>query len=303
MNELVFVNNIPLLELGVVLGEGSYKSLLQWSALKSVKTNSWAEYDYIEPDLSNPTLNNRTVTLNFHAQGIEGYETFLNYLKKHSENTFCFPELGVEMQLRINSSVLQSVTQKWQSFSLQFTDDEPFSIENPQCSDVPQYGGGNLQVDNKDLADFGVYILKDTLKSIRQCGKVKERLLINENSRFGAVYDSNGSVITDSNDFTVNCLLRGENLDECVQQYYALLNFLIRKGERTVVIKSTLEVLGCYYKSSTCNNVHKKLASGLAGINFSITFTLTDRGKITVLSEDNTRVTLTDLDGNFLIMR
>ena len=94
-NNNIYIDGIPLSDLGVVLAPDSYRSVLQFPSLKSVKTNDWAEYDYIEPDLDSPTLDKRTVTLNFHANGIDGYERFIAYLERKSLFTWNFAELGV----------------------------------------------------------------------------------------------------------------------------------------------------------------------------------------------------------------
>lgn len=302
MNERVYINGIPLSDFGVVLGKDSYKSLLQWSPLKAVKTNDWAEYDYIELDLDNPTLDKRTVTLNFHAQGVEGYETFMEYLQNHSYNSFSFPELGITLNLRVDGNTLQTVNRKWQSFNIAFIDDLPYS-PNTEVTDCSYYGGSGYVVDSTKLSTYGVYILKDTLKSIRAVGKVKQRLLINENSQNGAVYDYTGQVNTASSDFQVKCLIRALNAKTCVRNYYALLRFLTKRGLRKITVQSTLEVLGCYYKSATCENVHLQLASGAAGIAFTITFTLTDKGVLRVLSDDDSRVILSGDGNNYLILR
>lgn len=299
MNEKVYINNIPLIEKGVILAKDSYKSLLQWSSLKSVKSNSWAEHNYIEPDLLNPTLDKRTVTLNFHAQGLEGYENFMEYLLKTSSHVWTFTELGITINLRVMQNRLSNVNKKWQSFSVDFIDDEPYG-QDVASIDNSVFGGGGFTLDDYTFDYFGVWILDGTLTGFRPIPKIKERLNINEPSRDGNVYDIDGDVRIDSGDITIKCLIRGRNLIECVNNYYALLNYIKRPKSRLIFVKSTMEMIECYYKSSVCNEVHKKLASGLAGIAFSITFVIIDKGVIETLSNDGQRFVLTDATGNYL---
>lgn len=299
MNEKVYINNIPLIEKGVILAKDSYKSLLQWSSLKSVKSNSWAEHNYIEPDLLNPTLDKRTVTLNFHAQGLEGYENFMEYLLNHSSHVWTFTELGITINLRVMQNRLSNVNKKWQSFSVDFIDDEPYT-QDVAAIDNSVFGGGGFTLDDYTFDYFGVWILDGTLTGFRPIPKIKERLNINENSRDGNVYDTDGDVRIDSGDITIKCLIRGRNLIECVNNYYSLLNYIKRPKSRLIFVKSTMEMIECYYKSSVCNEVHKKLASGLAGIAFSITFVIIDKGVIETLSNDGQRFVLTDSQGNYL---
>lgn len=299
MSETVLINNIPLWDLGVVLGKDSYKSLLQWSPLKSININSWAEHNYVDPDLLNPVLDKRTVTLNFHAQGLEGYETFMEYLLEHSSHVWIFTELGITLNLRVMQNRLNSVNKKWQSFSIDFIDDEPYG-QNVPAVDNTKLGGGGFTLDDYTFDFFGVWILAGTLTGFRPIPKVKERLNINENSRDGNIYDTGGDVRIDSGEISVKCLIRGQNMIECVNNYYALLNYIKRPKSRFIFIKSTTELIECYYKSSQCQAVHKKLASGLAGIAFSITFVIIEKGIIKALSNDRERFVLTDSSGNYL---
>lgn len=296
----IYVDGTDLWNLGVVLAPNSYKSVLQWAQLKSVKSNDWAEYDYIEPDLESPTLEKRNVTLNFHAQGLSGYETFISYLKEHSLQTWNFADLGIILSLRIDSNSLSHISPKWQSFSVSFVDNAPYS---PQYDvvDCSEYGGGGIDFDNYECAFFGITILTDTLKSIRQIGKIKERLLIQQQSTDGAWYDNNGIKQVSSTDFTVRCLMRAKNVATLINNYFAFLRFLIRPNVRNIFVGDTMEILECYYKSSTCNEFCKRLSSGAVGIAFDIIFTLTGKGLLRLIASDSMEHTLVSDDGVYLI--
>lgn len=296
----ITVDGRSLFDLGVVLGKDSFKSLLQWSALKSVAINDWAEYDYIDPDLETPVLDKRNITMNFHAQGIDGYERFLAYLKRHAASVWYFPDLDVRISLRVDANNLQHVSRKWQSFSVTFVDDLPYHPDG-EVEDSTHLGGGGFQIDDYHFDRWGVYILDGTLEKLRQVGKNKERLLVSENSRDGAVYDTDGDVKTASTDIGIKCLIRAANMPQCVVNYYNLLNYITRPKTRLIFVQKTMEMVECYYKSSTCENVHLKLASGAAGIAFTITFAVTGKGILRVLGNDGANEYLTDEQGVFLV--
>lgn len=298
-NNNIYIDGIPLSDLGVVLAPDSYKSVLQFPSLKSVKTNDWAEYDYIEPDLDSPTLDKRTVTLNFHANGIDGYERFIAYLERKSLFTWNFAELGVSLPLRIESNGLKHTSRKWQSFSVSFVDDAPY---HPDGSVIvsKHYGGGGFLMDGVPLDYYGVFVLDGTLEKIRQIGKVKERLTVSENSRDGAVYDYGGALKTASNDIQIKCLIRAANMPTLTNNYYALLNRLKSPRLRRIFVTATSEVIECYYKSATCEDVHLHLASGAAGIAFTLTMTVVNKGVMRVLGNDAETVCLTDGSGVYL---
>lgn len=296
MTPNIYIDGTPLEDLGVVLAPDSYKSLLQFPALKSVKTNDWAEHDYIEPDLHNPTLSKRAVTLNFHANGLSGYERFISHLETKSNFTWNFADLGVLIVLRVESNNLKSTGAKWQSFSLTFYDDEPYS---PNSIVLPQWnlGGGGITLDDEALDKFGVYVLDGTNIKIRQQGKVKQRLTIDENSADGAIYDGSGTVQIASNEIAVKCLIRAFDMTTCIANYYTLLNRIVAPELRTLYVDATHEMIDCYYKSATCEDVCLKLASGNAGIAFTLTFTVVDRRTMTFLSNDAATHTLTTDSG------
>jgi hypothetical protein len=292
MSAQLYIDGAPLEDLGVILAPDSYKSLLQFPALKSVKTNDWAEHDYIEADLHNPTLSKRTVTLNFHANGLDGYERFMAHLETKANFEWNFADLGVFIVLRVDSNSLKHTSEKWQSFSISFYDDEPYS---PNSLLVPQWhlGGGGITLDDEGLDKFGVYVLDGTTDKIRQQGKVKQRLTIDDNSENGAVYDGGGTIQIASNEISVKCLIRAASMPVCVRNYYTLLNRIVAPELRCLFVGSLSEMIDCYYKSATCEDVCLKLNSGNAGIAFTLTFTVVNRYSMAVLSDDEAEFVLT----------
>ena len=66
-----------------------YNELLQWPALKSISGNDWQEHDGFEPDLSNPQLDSRDITITFVCNGGAGkIREFYNFLLTKPVMTF-----------------------------------------------------------------------------------------------------------------------------------------------------------------------------------------------------------------------
>jgi hypothetical protein len=300
MSEKLLINDIELSELGAVLAPDSYKSVLTWAKFKSIRSNDWAEYNYAEYDLEKPTLDKRTVTLNFHAKGEVGYRQFINYLMQYVYSYYSFPELGITLRMRVDNNSIKSIGYKWQSFSITFFDDEPYRQQSAvvQYQDFAPIG---YTLDGKDLSVYGIQILKGTLQSVTQKAQVKERLTINENSMNGVIYDINGDTKLKQQTFTLKCLLRAQNLTQTVANYYYLYELLRQAGTRRIHIKKLNENIDCFYNSSTVQAVHSQLASGLAGITFDIVFQVEKRGFFTVLGNDSLTTAITNEDNDYLI--
>lgn len=302
--EKLLINDIPLSELGAVLAPDSYKSVLTWAKFKSIQSNDWAEYNFAEYDLSKPTLDRRTVTLNFHANGANGYKRLMGYLLQYVYSFYEFPELGVTLRMRVDTNSLNHLG-KWQSFSVTFYDDAPYFQVSPSLSEMHLANTG-YTLDGVDLSRYGIAILKDTIKTLMQKQGVKERLTISENSMDGAIYDgkaypTEADVIFKSGTFTLKCLIRAQNLVSVVRNYYYLYNLLRQSGTRRIYAEKLDETIECFYNQCTVNNVHKELASGFAGIAADISFTIVKRKIVTVLGTDNIDKALITHDNKFLI--
>ena len=165
--EKLIINDIPLSELGAILAPDSYKSVLMWSKFKSLQSNDWAEYNYTEYDLTSPKLDKRSVTLNFHANGANGYNRFMEYLLQYVYSYYEFPDLGVTLRMRIDTNSLKSIDGKWQSFSINFFDDEPYRQQSAVVR-FQNFRDTGYELDNVDLAKYGISILKGSYQSFVQ---------------------------------------------------------------------------------------------------------------------------------------
>ena len=274
--EKLLINDIPLSDLGAVLAPDSYKSVLTWSKFKSLQSNDWAEYNYVEYDLAQPTLDKRTVTLNFHANGADGYSRFMEYLMQYVYSYYEFPELGVTLRMRMDTNSLKSIDGKWQSFSINFFDDEPYRQQSSVVR-LQNFRDTDYELDNVDLAQYGISILKGSYQSFVQIPQLKERLTISENSMDGAIYDHGSDIKFKQSSFTLKCLLRAETLQYAVANYYYIYELLRQSGARKIMYKNLR--CNCFYNSCNITAVHSKMSSGNAGIAFDVTFNVVDFAK------------------------
>lgn len=303
--ELLLINDIPLSAFGAVLAPDSYKSALTWPKFKSIETNDWAEYNYAEPDLSNPKLDKRNVTLNFHCLSEFGYTALLNYLLQYVFSFYNFPELDITLKMRIDTNSLKNIG-KWDSFSITFVDCEPYMQVSPSLSAIslPKTG---YELDELDLSAVGISILDGTMKSVIQKMGIKERLTINERSFNGAIYDGEAYPNVDGlqkskvGTFVLKCLLRAQNLAAAVKNYYYLFNLLRQPKKRRLHITQLQGFIDCYYNSNTVSAVHKILSSGYAGIVFDLQFTIVDKFIAEVLSDDDATKALISDDSRYYL--
>lgn len=295
--EKLLIDGIPLTDRGMWLGGDSYKSLLQWPSLKPVGTNNWAEDDGVEVDLSNPCLDVRNVVLNFVGSG-ETYEDFVNELTLTSSHDFHFPELGIHLALRLDTASVKVLTSRVQAFSLTFIDDGPYIQNAVPLRDCYWQRPQGISIDGRDYSEYGATVLRGTYLNLRTMPAVKKRLVTASQYTDGADYDLQGSVRFEPADVVVKLLIRQETAIECVRAYYTLLRDMTQPGAHEVFVEEWLASYGCHYKSASVQRVCHGLGSGLWGIAFDVTLTVTDRsaGAIEILTTDDGEFFLTGFD-------
>ena len=281
METLVVIDGVPIEEMGVYLLEKSYQSILQYPPLKSVDSNDWAEYDGIEPDLTNPTLDIRSITMRFLAKGGRAYLKFVNFLLKKEYRVFYFSELGIERRLRINDNSIEKFENEYQAFSITFFDDAPDTLSDGSFDEPICGGTEEMTIDEIPLSAWGMTVLENTYQTLDAIPAIKQRLLINEQSMQGGIYDVGGEPRIKEQAATLHIIMRAERVQDLITNFYGLLHYLTRPDARTLVltrqmlVNRKLTVLTdtflFYYKSQTVNDVVLKgLDSGFVGLTFDI---------------------------------
>lgn len=291
----LLVNNIAIEERQIWLLEQSYNGVVQWPALKNVDTNDWAEYDGIEPDLTNPVLDSRKVSFKVYAKGYSKYEEFIEELLENGYNDFYFPELGQHYTMRLNGSKLIDQYDEGQVFSLEFTEDLFIDRNSAIITQGWSHNSG-FSIDGTDLGVYGISVLEGTLTQFRQMPGTKQRLLINENSMTGAVYDATAEPMFREQDMQIKVLMRAWNVEMLMHNYYTFLSMLTEPSERYLYCEQTMEEVPFFYKSQSVQGVILSgLSSGLVGIEFTINICVIEREKEQTLY-------LVDDDGNIILM-
>lgn len=291
----------------VLLGKGSFKSVVGWPALKAVSGNDWQEYDGFEPDLSNPCLDSRTVTLNFILHGdVTEIDAFYRFLGDVSPREYNFTDIGRTVSLRLVNMPSIGFAEVFHVMQCQFAADTPLEGYSYVAPSSGLSTKNDYKIDGTPLSDYGVRVLKGTIQNIARRPDVKPLLIRNVSTMQGATYDENplindpddelgegyetvegtwkrsterGVTTYGGRDITLNCILYADTVAEAWQNYDALLYDLTKKnvsasdatlaGARTLRMSAFEEDVRCYYKSQSVTDF------SLFGTSIWIKFNLT----------------------------
>jgi hypothetical protein len=252
--------------------EGGYNELITFPALKSVESNNWAEGDGSEFDLSAPVLNTRELSVKFAFRGVDAlFGVFMELLSDMAYHVFNFAEIGRTYKLRLVNQPAYTTAGSLGLFTLRFADDFPllgYEYLSPASNIPPKQG---YELDDVDLSEYGIHILKGSEAEILKSPAVKRNLLTNIRTQSGAYYDGQ-HVNFDTKDVKINCLMRANTLPELWRNYDALLYNLSRPDERLLYVDSTGYEYPCFYKGCT---VEQFDPFGRIWLQFSLTLTFT----------------------------
>lgn len=259
MSRVVTVNNVDILATyNVIVGDGSYQSLVQWPAMKAVQGNEWQEVDGYEPDLSSPKLESRTVIINFILKGsVEQVDAFYHFLGNTPTATFHFAEINRTLTMRLEAMPSIQYARHFKIMGVRFAADKPlegYSYLAPSSS-LPE--NREYVIDDVPLSSYGLRILRGTIGSVIKGADVKPLLIRRSSVINGAKYDENpvlndaqnnfgsgyetvgssvegvsgnwkrstarGTVTYKGRDITLSCLLKTATLSEAWRNYDALL--------------------------------------------------------------------------------
>jgi hypothetical protein len=258
---------------GAYITSTGYRDLLCFPSVKAVPAIDWPEEDGIEADLSAMRLDTKELSITFGAHGNKT-EAFFELLADKAYHIFDFREIGRAYRLRLVSESSLAVKRDLRTFTLRFADDFPlpegYVYMSPQSS-VPVVQSG-YALGKRNLADYGVCILKGSLAEILKTPAVKRNLLRNIATQHGAIYD--GELVKfQSKDVKLHCLMQAKTLTEFWRNRDALLFDLTHPGERT--LRAGGMKYPCYYKSSS---VAQFFPDGKVWFKFDLTLTFTSAG-------------------------
>lgn len=264
ITEQWYIDGVDGSTFGVYLTEGSYRDLVCLNSLKEISYNDWQERDGIDPDLSAPVLDAKTVVLDFALVGsVADYDTFLRYLTKGAYHTFRFPQIGLETTLRLTDCGDTDTLQDLKTFSLTFSEDTPlagYTYAAPS-SDLPAFG--DYLIDGVDVASYGIRILSGTYDSLTAAPTPKQGLTRNISVCAGVEHDGkeNLAMKFKSRTARLHCWMCAKTLGEFWRNRNALLFNLAQPEARTLTATELGKDFSFYYKS--CSIEHLDVLDGI----------------------------------------
>lgn len=188
-------------EYNVTLAEDSYKAAIEWPEMKSVAGNDWQEANGYEPDLSNPLLESRDLTLKFNLKGSSAdIDSFYAFLGQQPTREYYFPQIGWTVKLRLVSMPSVSYARTFHVLQVQFAADTPPTVgyvyEAP-VSTLPE--NREYVIDDMPLSAYGLRVLQGTISSVIKGSDVKPLLVRKSSVINGAQYDEN-PLLNDADD-------------------------------------------------------------------------------------------------------
>lgn len=237
-------------QFGIFIADTGLVGLLQYPALKKVDSNDWPEEDGEEFDLSEPTLDTKTLQIKFASHKANRVGAFIEKISDKSYHDFEIPAIKQMFRLRLTDQQSLVLYSRGETFTLQFADDYPlrgYTYLAPQ-STMNRVSG--YEIDGVDLGQYGVSILEGSLAEVEKSPAVKQNLMQNLQRESGAIYDGE-FVVFKAKDVKLKCALRATTAEEFWQNYKALLFDLTRAEERQLYVDKTGYEYPCYYKSCT----------------------------------------------------
>lgn len=217
---------------------GGFNELIAFPPLKTPPANDWYEERGFDPDLSDPVLDTREVTLRFSATDEEDYACTLGKLNSVVEVRA--PSIGRSWSLRF---IAPTDSAHSSTFGLKFADDTPmqgYTYQPPNAEKEREWILSTSRRDDfvitespkRSFVDYGARVLGDVVDEMERRNEVKTGLLRKFSTKPGAFYDKAALFNEKGGDRSVQLLMRADTLAELWRNYDALLFDLIRPGAR-----------------------------------------------------------------------
>lgn len=217
---------------------GGFNELIAFPPLKTPPANDWYEELGFDPDLSDPVLDTREVTLRFSATDEADYAYTLG--KLYTVVDVRAPSIGRSWSLRF---IAPTDSAHSSTFGLKFAEDTPmrgYTYQPPAAEKEREWILSTSQRDDfvitespkRSFADYGARVLGDVVGEMDRRNEVKTGLLRKFATKPGAFYDKAALFNEKGGDRSVQLLMRADTLAELWRNYDALLFDLIRPGAR-----------------------------------------------------------------------
>lgn len=259
-----------LLEYGVFVEKGGYKSLVQMPPFKKIDSTEWPEYDGEEADLTAPVLGGKTFQMQFCIVNIDYAEILFDNLATGAYHIFEFVDLGRSYKLRMTQNGSFSSFIRLGKLTLSFADDfpavpsgEPYEYG---ASGIRQFG---YKLDGVDFSQFGSYILRGSDDAIRKAPDVRANLSVDTASLSGLVYDDE-QVQFKSKDVALKLLIHTGSIAEFWRRWNSLFSIVLKPEARSFYFMGLGNEYECYYKSNSVSKF-EILRNGHVWCEFTLT--------------------------------
>ena len=219
---------------------GGFNELIAFPPLKTPPANDWYEELGFDPDLSDPVLDTREVTLRLSATGQWDYEGAIGMLEVSPVIDVRATSIGRSWSLRF---IAPTGGANASTFGLKFADDTPmqgYTYQPPNAEKEREWILSTSRRDDfvitespkRSFADYGARVLGDVVDEMERRNEVKTGLLRKFSTKPGAFYDKGALFNEKGGDRSVQLLMRADTLAELWRNYDALLFDLIRPGAR-----------------------------------------------------------------------
>lgn len=219
---------------------GGFDELIAFPPLKTPPANDWHEERGFDPDLSDPVLDTREVTLRLSATDQMDYYGAIGMLEVSPVIDVRATSIGRSWSLRF---IAPTGGAHASTFGLKFADDTPmqgYTYQPPNAEKEREWILSTSRRDDfvitespkRSFADYGARVLGDVVDEMERRNEVKTGLLRKFSTKPGAFYDKGALFNEKGGDRSVQLLMRADTLAELWRNYDALLFDLIRPGAR-----------------------------------------------------------------------
>ena len=219
---------------------GGFDELIAFPPLKTPPANDWHEERGFDPDLSDPVLDTREVTLRLSATDQMDYYGAIGMLEVSPVIDVRATSIGRSWSLRF---IAPTGGAHASTFGLKFADDTPmqgYTYQPPNAEKEREWILSTSRRDDfvitespkRSFADYGARVLGDVVDEMERRNEVKTGLLRKFSTKPGAFYDKDAMFFEKGGDRQVQLLMRADTLAELWRNYDALLFDLIRPGAR-----------------------------------------------------------------------
>lgn len=224
---MIYIDSKNMTQLyGLKLLKGSYKSLVTMPTQRGVYSQSWKEYNGVEVDLTNTSLEPIKFDINVYSKDMD---SIIYTLKDGVSHTLYIEELGKQFAIRYSSSNNKVDYLKGSSISLELFEDipaRPTAFNEPSCS---VYIKDVNKIDDIYLSRLGIVIGRNGLYDLRN-DEVRDDLLVKYKYKDGQTYDPNGYMSSKEKTITIPMTMRAKSISEFWNNYDSLLYILTDKS-------------------------------------------------------------------------